>query len=259
MKQSSVNPPDAGYGSGASSDSELAKRSAGTAALGEISSGMTLGLGTGSTVRFFIEALASALDQGKITEIRGVPTSVETQKRCRVLGVPLVELDGTVQLDVAIDGADEIAPSLDLIKGLGGALLREKIVVQAARRFVVIADASKEVGVLGERSPLPVEVVPFGLNGQLPFLRSLGGEPRIRMEPGGSPVLTDNGNHVVDLHFSDGIADPAALEEVLRARAGIVETGLFLGMADIALVADGDAAVRRKHREGVRVGEQGAS
>jgi ribose 5-phosphate isomerase A len=196
---------------------------------------MTLGLGTGSTVRYFLEALAEALDSGALHTISGVSTSVETEERCRVLGIPTIGLEEGVSLDLAVDGADEVSPSLDLIKGLGGALLREKIVVQAAQRFVVIADSAKEVAVLGERSPLPVEIVPFALETHLPFFRSLGADP-IPRESGGMLVRTDNGNYIVDLRFSPRLPNPRELESVLRSRAGVVETGLFLGMADRAYI-----------------------
>lgn len=196
---------------------------------------MTLGLGTGSTVRFFLEALAEAIESGELHGIRGVATSLDTEDRCRRLGIPLIELEGGASLDLAVDGADEVSPTLDLIKGLGGALLREKIVVQAARRFVVIADSAKEVGSLGERSPLPVEVVAFGWRGHLAYFRSLGAEPALR-EARGEPVRTDSGNLIVDLRFAPRMPDPAALQIALRSRAGVVETGLFLGMADRAYV-----------------------
>lgn len=192
---------------------------------------MRLGLGTGSTVRHFLEALGEALGAGTIRDVAGVPTSLDTETRCRALGIPVLELSEGLRLDLAVDGADEVSPALDLIKGLGGALLREKIVVEASDRFVVIADDSKSVRRLGEKAPLPVEVVPFGWSIHLPFLRELGADPRPRRTPAGDLVRTDNGNHVIDLHFSGGIPDAPALERTLHGRAGIVETGLFLGRA----------------------------
>ncbi len=228
----------------APADVDSEKRLAGEAALGEVSSGMKLGLGTGSTVRFFFDALARALATEELSDIVGVPTSVSTQKRCLELGIPLIDLDRAGELDLAVDGADEVTPQLDLIKGLGGALVREKIVVQAARRFVVVADSGKEVGRLGERSPVPVEVIPFGWTSHLPFFRSLGCEPVPREEQGGGLVSTDNGNHVIDLHFSPRIENPLGLERALKARAGVVETGLFLGMADRVLIGTRSGGVR---------------
>jgi len=221
------------------------KRAAGVAALAEVRSGMTLGLGTGSTVRHFLEALGDALAQGTLKDIRGVPTSGDTATRARTLGIPLLELHEAGELDLAVDGADEVTPELDLVKGLGGALLREKMVVQAARRFVVIADASKRVPRLGTRSPLPVEVVPFGWQAHLPYFRSLGADPVLRrVERDADACRTDNGNLVVDLAFPDGIPDPRALDRALAQRAGVVETGLFLGVAQRCYLAT-EAGVER--------------
>lgn len=211
-------------------DLETGKEAAGRAALDEVSSGMTLGLGTGSTVRWFLEALGEALAEGRLEEIRGVPTSLQTEGQAKALNIPLVSLEEAGPLDVAVDGADEVDPGLELIKGLGGALLREKMVVQAARRFVVVVDPGKLVTGLGRRSPLPVEVVQFGWKAHLPFFRELGAEPHLRMI-GERPLVSDNGNYIIDLHFQEGIADAPALEAALATRAGVVETGLFLQMA----------------------------
>lgn len=198
---------------------------------------MLLGLGTGSTVRHFLEGLAEALGRGELSDLRGVPTSRDTEARCRVLGIPTVELGEGSSLDLAVDGADEVTPHLDLVKGLGGALLREKIVVQAAQRFVVIADGSKEVARLGTRAPLPVEVARFGWRTHLPFFERLGATPRPRMTDDGAFFETDNGNLVMDLRFDQGISDPVELATALESRAGIVEHGLFLGMARRAYIA----------------------
>lgn len=225
------------------------KRLAGEAALDEVSSGMRLGLGTGSTVRYFLEALARRLTGSELVDVSGVPTSRETSELCRSLGIPELELDEMDDLDLAVDGADEVTPALDLIKGLGGALLREKIVVQAARRFVVIVDSGKEVRQLGEHSPLPVEVVPFGWRRQLPFLRSLGCEAVPRTSGAGELFVSDNGNYLIDLHFSSPLDDPAEMEQALRARAGVVATGFFLDMADLALVGTKEGGVRRLRAE----------
>jgi ribose 5-phosphate isomerase A len=180
--------------------------------------------------------------------IRGVPTSLDTERRCAALESPTLELSEGLVLDLAVDGADEISPSLDLIKGLGGALLREKMVAQASRRFVVIADAGKEVDRLGARAPVPVEVAPFGWRTHLPFFRSLGAAPRPRQSPAGELALTDNGNHLVDLWFDSGIESPRELEAALRGRAGVIETGLFLGMADRVFVGT-STEVRVRDRE----------
>jgi ribose 5-phosphate isomerase A len=230
-------------GAGRVGNAEELKAVAGRAALAEVRSGMTLGLGTGSTVRHFLEALAEALDSGELRDVRGVPTSLDTEERCRTLGIPTAELSEAAPLDLAVDGADEVTPQLDLIKGLGGALLREKIVAQAARKFVVIADGSKEVSQLGTRAPLPVEVAPFGWGVQLPFFRSLGASPVPRAAKDGALFTTDNGNLVVDLRFAHGIADPQELDAVLRQRSGVVEHGLFLGMAQRAYIARSEEVV----------------
>jgi ribose 5-phosphate isomerase A len=141
------------------------------------------------------------------------------------------------KIDVTVDGADEIAPGLELIKGMGGALLREKIVAQNSNRLIIIADNSKVVSKLGEKSPLPVEVTPFGYEAHERFLRDLGSTPRLRRHPDGAVFVTDNGNYIFDCRFP-GIDDPAGLDKQLRLRAGIVESGLFLNMAEMAIVAD---------------------
>lgn len=225
-------------------DLEGLKREAAREALTRVRSGMRLGLGTGSTVSHFLDLLGEALAGGTLTDIVGVPTSLRTAEHAGRLGIPLAALHEIQPLDLAVDGADEVDPALDLVKGLGGALLREKMVVQAARRFVVIADDSKVVNRLGTRAPLPVEVVSFGWESHLGPLRALGGEPVLRVEDGGVPVKTDNGNYILDLQFPQGIEDAAALETGLTRRAGIVDTGLFLGMAGEAVLAGA---------EGVRV------
>lgn len=219
------------------------KREAGRGAAEEVRPGMRLGLGTGSTVAFFLEALAARLEDGSVENVVGVPTSVATEESARALGIPLGSLAELQPLDLTVDGADEIAPSLDLVKGLGGALLREKMIAQASRRMIVVADDSKIVERLGEKAPLPVEVVRFEWRAHLDFLRGLGAEPVLRLVDG-EPVVTDNGNHVLDCRFEGGIDDPAGLERVLAARAGIVASGLFLGLATEAFVAAPDG-VRR--------------
>jgi ribose 5-phosphate isomerase A len=222
------------------------KQRAAEAALKFVRSGMVVGLGTGSTAEQFLIALAGALKAGTIREIRGVPTSRQSERLAQGLGIPLATLAQCPEPDVTVDGADEVAPNLDLIKGLGGALLREKVVAQNSRQLVIIADASKSVSKLGSHSMLPVEVVQFAHEVQEPFLRSLGAAPALRRSAGGAPFVTDNGNYIYDCRFPDGIDDPKALETALRSRAGIVETGLFLGIARVALVADADHVGERR-------------
>jgi len=213
------------------------KRAAAARALDFVASGTVIGLGTGSTVRPLLALLADRLRDGRLRGVVGVPTSRDTAERCRALGIPLTTLDEAPELALAIDGADEVGPALDLIKGMGGALLREKLVALAARRFLVIADASKRVRRLGTRSPLPVEVVPFGWTRLLPFFERLGAEPSLRVGTDGSPYRTDNGNYLVECRFPRGIADPAALARALAKRPGVVEDGLFLRIATGAVVA----------------------
>ena len=211
-----------------------------------VQSGMFVGLGTGSTVEFFLQSLARAIHAGRLREIRGVPTSLQSERRSRELGIPLTTITAEQVPDVTIDGADEIDPHLDLIKGLGGALLREKIVAQNSRKLVIIADAGKRVDVLGSKAPVPVEVVPFCHEGQIPFLQALGAKPALRRSADGQVFVTDNGNYIYDCRF-DQIKDPAGLESKLVHRAGVVQCGLFIGMATVALVAD-DAQVNQLRR-----------
>jgi ribose 5-phosphate isomerase A len=219
------------------------KQRAAEAAVRELSSGLVVGLGTGSTADFFLRALASALRTGTLRDIRGVPTSRQSERRAHELGVPLATFAQVQQIDVTVDGADEISPGLDLIKGLGGALLREKIVAQNSKRLIIIADSSKLVSALGTRSALPVEVTIFAHEAQAGFLRALGCTPMLRMSEG-KPFVTDNGNYIYDCRFSR-IDDPASLELALATRAGVVESGLFVGLTKLALIANADSVERR--------------
>ncbi len=202
---------------------------------------MVLGLGTGSTVQHLLELLGEALAGRQLSDIVGVPTSERTASEARRLSIPLTSLEHHATVDLAIDGADEVAPGLDLIKGLGGALLREKMVVQAAERFVVIADRSKRVDRLGTRSPVPVEVVPFQARAHVPWLTGLGARVVQRMDGEGRALVTDNGNLIFDCWFDGGMADPPAIATALERRAGVVEHGLFLGLTHRAYVAGSDA------------------
>jgi ribose 5-phosphate isomerase A len=213
------------------------KHAAAAEALTSVRSGMVLGLGTGSTVRHFVDLLGEALRSGALSDIVGVPTSVRTEMQAIDVGIPLVALGAREVIDLTVDGADEISPELDLIKGLGGALLREKMVAQASRRLVIISDDTKLVTLLGERTPLPVEVVDWALDAQTRFLSATGAQVDLRLDPDGSPVRSDNGNVFLDCRYPDGIPDVAALDERLAHRAGVVDSGLFLGMAAEAVIA----------------------
>jgi ribose 5-phosphate isomerase A len=216
------------------------KERAGHAALAFIQSGMMVGLGTGSTAKLFIDALGAAIKEGRLTDIKGIPTSVRSEEQARQLGIPLTTFAQTATLDVTVDGADEVGPGLQLIKGLGGALLREKLVAQNSKKLVIVADDTKVVKALGTKSPLPVEVTRFSHEASQRFLRDLGCTPTLRLGENGAPYVTDNNNYIYDCRFTQ-IDDPKALEEKLAHRAGIVETGLFLDMADTVLVAGADS------------------
>lgn len=228
---------------------ERGKEAAGARAAEAVLPGMTLGLGTGSTVDYFLAALGRRCRDGELPGVRGVPTSVRTEREASSQGIPLTTLEEAGSLDLTVDGADEVNPELDLIKGLGGALLREKMVAQATRRLVIIVDEGKLVHRLGTRGPLPVEVVPFSWKTHLPHIASLGAETVLKTRPDGEPYRTDNGNLVLHCHFPHGIEDPRALEGTLASRAGIVETGLFLGLAQEVLVGE-EGAVRSVLRPG---------
>ncbi len=214
---------------------DVYKQQAAERALEYVQPGMAIGLGTGSTARHILEGLSVRLRDGRLRDIVGVPTSEATGALARQLGIPVAALDEHSQLDLAIDGADEIDPALNLIKGLGGALLREKIVAASAQRFIVIADDTKLVQQLGTRAPLPVEVIGFGRALAERRLRELGCVPLLRQTPAG-PFRTDEGNLILDCRFG-GIADAPVLSAAIRAIPGVVDHGLFIGMAAVAIVA----------------------
>ena len=225
------------------------KRAAAEAAFAHVQPGMVLGLGTGSTVRPLLKLLGDALASGSLTDIVGVPTSIDTEVQARAVGIELIGLSDRPAIDLTIDGADEVTPELDLIKGAGGALLREKMVAQASRQLIIIADASKSVDRLGVVSPVPVEVIPWELKAQVRFLESWGAEVEVRQSNDGNPLESDNGLLFLDCRFPGGIDDPVRLESAIQARAGIVESGLFLGLADEAVIAS-ESGVEVRRRSG---------
>lgn len=227
-------------------DRDAQKRAAAERAVGYVESGMRLGLGTGSTAWHVVDIVGGMLRDGTLRDIVAVPTSRATAEQARSLGIPLTTLDEVRELDLAIDGADEIDPQLDLIKGHGGALLWEKLVEYAAARLVIVADDSKLVHRLGEKSYLPVDVVPFGARALLPFFEALGARAQLRQH-NDETFVTDGGHYIADLRFDGGMQDAAGVERALRARPGVVETGLFLGMADVAVIA-GAGGVREMQR-----------
>jgi ribose 5-phosphate isomerase A len=218
--------------------SDVAKRAAGRAAAGLVEDGMRLGLGTGSTVAYFLEALAE-----RRLQVAGIPTSEATAARCRELGIALLDPADQPTLDLAVDGADELDDALTLVKGGGGALLREKVVASMATRFVVIATTDKRVERLADGFPLPVEVVPFALGPVARRLRELGFEVRERTDPQGGTYRTDNGNAVLDARFPGGLEDPAVTDVEVTLLPGVVACGLFVDLADLALLGDSAGGV----------------
>ena len=226
---------------------EIAKSAAAKAAVALVENGMTLGLGTGSTVAFVLDLLGERIRAEHLTLV-GVPTSVRTAERARALGIRLAELEAGRELDLAIDGADEIeTKTLLLIKGLGGALLREKMIATAARRFVVVADESKLVARLGTHAPLPVEVVRFAHPATAGRIERLGGRPVLRMTADAEPYVTDNGNFIYDVHGLGPIANPARLECEIAAIPGVVESGLFTRFVASAFIGSADGQARMLH------------
>lgn len=207
-------------------------------ALELVEPGQVVGLGTGRAATEFIYALGDRVRQG--LSIRGVPTSRTTADLARMMGIPLATLEEVDGIDIVFDGADEIDPQLNLIKGLGGALVREKIVAAASKRFIVLAGPGKEAPMLGTRGVLPVEVVPFALGFCERSLRRLLGTAPVLRLVSEAPFVSDNGNYVLDCKIPT-LDDPAALENRIRSIPGIVGTGLFLGMAEMALIQDGDS------------------
>jgi len=217
-------------------EKEQEKEAAGRAAAKLVRDGDIVGLGSGSTAYFAVVALGERVKAG--LKIVGIPTSVQTAGLARQLGIPLTTLDEHPEIDITIDGADEVDPQLRLIKGGGGALLREKVIAAASKKMVVVADSSKVVPVLG-KFPLPVEVISFARTVVEKKIVSLGASPKLRTRPDGSPFITDNGNQILDCSFGK-ITNPAALALILSDTPGIVEHGLFIGLASIALVGHGD-------------------
>jgi ribose 5-phosphate isomerase A len=211
-----------------------------------IESGMVVGLGAGSTAVFALRRIAQLLRTGQLRDIVGVPCSSQIEAEALQLGIPLITLADQPGIDLTIDGADEVDPELNLIKGGGGALLREKIVAAASRREIIVVDETKLSPMLGTQWPVPVEIVEFGWRSQMRYLEALGAQVTLRTGDGGTPFRTDQGNLIVDCAFGP-IAQPAELAARVKARAGVVEHGLFLGLATDLIVAgkDGVRHLRR--------------
>jgi ribose 5-phosphate isomerase A len=224
---------------------DLEKAAAARASLRFVRDGMTLGLGTGSTAAHVVRFLGEQVRAG--LKVRGIPTSVHTGELATSLGIPLTTLDETQEIDVDIDGADEFDPQLHLIKGGGGALLREKIIASASRQVVIIADSSKQVAVLG-KFPLPVEVIPFAQALVAKKITALGAAVKPRKNAQGNIFVTDEGHHILDCAFGQ-IPDPPALARKLSDMPGIVEHGLFINLASVVLCANGENVTEFRRKQ----------
>jgi len=225
---------------------DLEKEAAARASLRFVRDGNIVGLGTGSTAAYAVRFLGERVQAG--LKIRGIPTSVQTKELATSLGIPLTTLDEFQQIDVTIDGADEFDPQLNLIKGGGGALLREKIIASASRQLVIIADSSKQVAVLG-KFPLPVEVIPFAQPLVAKRIASLGATVKLRQDANGNPFVSDEGHHILDCSFGQ-IPDPPAMARMLSDMPGVVEHGLFIDLATVVLMAKGEKVT--EFRRGAR-------
>jgi ribose 5-phosphate isomerase A len=221
---------------GSGVDRDALKRAAAEAAVELVQDGMVVGLGTGSTATFAVEALARRHREG--LQFIGIPSSERTAAQAKAANIPLTSFAEHRQIDLTIDGADEVERgTLNLIKGLGGALLHEKIVAAASRRLAIVADGLKLVDRLGARTPVPVEIVAFGLEATQTALESIGATARLRRSATGDSFITDSGNRILDCSFGP-IADPARLEERIRRVVGVVESGLFIGRANVVFAAN---------------------
>lgn len=213
-----------------------AKRRAALQAATRVESGMVVGLGTGSTARFAVEEIGRRLKAGELRDVVGVPTSLATREQATRLGIPLTSLNDDPALDLTIDGADEVDPDGNLIKGHGGALLWEKIVASASKKLIIVVDPRKRVKRLGTTCALPVEIVRFGWTTHEAAIRDLGASPSLKRGADGQPVSTDEGHYIMHCAFPGGIADPQAVDLALKRRPGVVETGLFLGFRPEVIV-----------------------
>lgn len=215
------------------------KKQAAEYAVKYIKSGMVVGLGTGSTTLFALRKIGSLINSGELKDVVGIPTSNNTEEEAKKLGIPITTLDEHPSIDLTIDGADEVDKNLNLIKGGGAALLKEKIVAQASKKEIIIIDESKMSDVLGTKWAVPVEVIPFALNVELEFLKSLKAKVEVRKSSSGEILITDEGNYIIDSDFGP-IDNPEELSNKLNARAGIVEHGLFIGLTNHVIIASGN-------------------
>jgi len=223
------------------------KEAAGRRAAEFVSTGTVVGLGTGSTVFYTLARLAERIEQEGL-EIQTVATSIDTELKSRELGIPQVDLGEVERIDLTIDGADEIDGDFNMIKGGGGALLREKVVASVSTKEVIAVGEGKVVDRLGLGFLLPVETIPFARSTVSRALEGLGGQPILRLAEAESPYATDNGNEILDCRFEDGIADPATLERQIAAIPGVVESGLFVGLASTLVIGSEDGSVEVRER-----------
>jgi ribose 5-phosphate isomerase A len=214
-----------------------------------VQSGMVVGLGYGSTALLAVRRIGHLLRSGELRDIVGVPCARKVEEEAHQLGIPLTTLEEHPVIDLTIDGADEVSLALDMIKGAGGAMLHEKIVAQASRREVIVVDGRKLVPTLGTRAPVPVEVLPFGWKSQMSYLESIGARAALRSD-GDGPFRTDEGNFILDCEFGP-IADPASLAAQIKARGGVIEHGMFLGLATEVIVAR-ESGIEHLRRDRVR-------
>ena len=225
-----------------------AKEVAGRAAAERVSDGMVLGLGTGSTVYFTLVRLAERIREEGLA-VRGVPTSLDTEGKAREMGIPLASLEDVASIDLTIDGADEIDGDYQMIKGGGGALLREKVVASISKREIIVVGRAKVVERLGTTFRLPVEIAPFSRPVIAREMKRLGAEPHLRHTPGGDVFITDNGNEILDCAFETGIEDPRSLERHLALVPGVVESGLFIDLAQVLVIGDEDGTCEVREKD----------
>jgi len=215
---------------------ENLKKAAAEEAVKYVKSGMVVGLGTGSTTYFAIKKIGELIKGKELTDIIGIPSSVQSEELSKRFNIPLTTFDKYTEIDITIDGADEVDENLNLIKGGGGALLREKVLAQATKKEIIIVDESKLSEVLGTKWAVPIEIIRFALNVESKFLESIGGKPKLRISENNKPFITDEGNYILDTNFGK-IENPEILAQQIENRAGIVEHGLFIHLTSEVIVA----------------------
>lgn len=211
-----------------------------------IQSGMLIGLGFGSTAIHAVRKLSQKIKRGELSSITAIACSKQTEQYAKELGIPIIDFNLTTEIDITIDGADEVDPNLNLIKGGGGALTREKIVAQISRKEIIVIDPSKFSEILGTNWAVPVEVIPFGWQTQERYLRSLGAKTSLRLQKNGRPFWTDQNNFIIDADFGK-ITEPLLIADQLKRRTGIVEHGLFLNIASDLIIGTHDGIVHKTH------------